>query len=256
MNKILTSNIFTNSDFNFDYSSFINNKSINEKNPNIYDYKYKSISTNNLLHKYFLGHKKISTLKDIENLYNNITVISFSFFNSNNYVEEKEKFKEKFQPFLNGTYFNGYLDILLIMREFPNEFNIFEYLNLDLYLYDMNDIRIREQKLMIIIRNNIILTLLVVATELFSLEKEGKINFYKNNTYFEKNKDEINDGYIFDDLSFLNKLIEQFKNLINEIDNSIYKIELDVEVFFLALLGYKNKAKIIKQKHFEYFKNF
>ena len=256
MNKILTSNIITNSDFNFDYSSFINNKSINEKNPNIYDYKYKSISTNNLLHKYFLGNKKISTLKDIENLYNNITVISFSFFNSNNYVEEKEKFKEKFQPFLNGTYFNGYLDILLIMREFPNEFNIFEYLNLDLYLYDMNDIRIREQKLMIIIRNNIILTLLVVATEIFFHEKEGKINFYKNNTYFEKNKDEINDGYIFDDLSFLNKLIEQFKNLINEIDNSIYKIELDVEVFFLALLGYKNKAKIIKQKHFEYFKNF
>ena len=259
MENINTSNIITNSDFSLKYSTFINNKTINEKClSNMYDNKYNSISTNNLLNKYYSGlnNKKISSLKEIEFLYENISLISICFFNNNNLNEEKYKFKQKFQQFLNGTYFNGYLDILLIIHEFPNEFNIFDYLNLDLYIYDINDTRKKEQKLMIILRNNIILSLLVVATELSFQEKEGKINFYKNNTYFEKNKEEINEGFIFYDLSFLNKLIEQFKNLIIEIDNSIYEIEFDVEVLFLALLGYKNKAKNIKQKHYDYFKNF
>ena len=259
MDNIYTSNIITNSEFSLKYSTFINNKTINDNVlSNMYDYKYNSISTNNLLNKYYSGlnNKKISSLKEIEYLYENISLISICFFNNNNLNEEKDKFKQKFQQFLNGTYFNGYLDILLIIHEFPNEFNIFDYLNLDLYIYDINDTRIKEQKLMIILRNNIILSLLVVATELYIQEKEGKINFFKNNSYFEINKDEINEGFIFDDLSFLNKLIEQFKNLIIEIDNSIYEIEFDVEVLFLALLGYKNKAKNIKQKHYDYFKNF
>ncbi len=76
MDNIYTSNIITNSEFSLKYSTFINNKTINDNVlSNMYDYKYNSISTNNLLNKYYSGlnNKKISSLNEIEFLYENIS---------------------------------------------------------------------------------------------------------------------------------------------------------------------------------------
>ena len=102
---------------------------------------------------------------------------------------------------------------------------------------------------MIITRNNIILSLLVIATELHFSELE-EYNEERNSNIPDYEKERL-----FLDLSFLNPVIEKFKCMIVEIDN-IYNTEYDVEVLFLALLGYKEKAQIIKQKHNNYFKHF
>ena len=101
---------------------------------------------------------------------------------------------------------------------------------------------------MIITRNNIILTLLVIATEYHFMEGESV-------SEGSQKEGSIQSENLFEDLSFLNPVIEKFKNLIVEADN-VYNIEYDVEVLFLALLGYKDKARIIKQKHNNYFKSF
>ena len=142
------------------------------------------------------------------------------------------------------------------MREFP-EFSLFDYINLniDTNIHELTELRKREQKLMIITRNNIILNLLVIATDIHFRELEGEIHFSRvlseNDIYANFNDNDL----LFGDLSFLKATIDQFKALIVENEN-IFNIEYDVEVLFLALLGYKDKAKIIKQKHNDYFKNF
>jgi hypothetical protein len=60
---------------------------------------------------------------------------------------------------------------------------------------------------------------------------------------------------IFSDLSFLRPHIETYKNILCERDNSI-SIEIDVDVFILTFFGYKDKAKSIMVKYYDYFKNF
>jgi hypothetical protein len=109
MNNLYTSNVSLNSHVKYELSPILNNRSIfKKKSCNIYYDKYKSISSNNLLHIYFsiLNNKKINTLIYIEYLYNNITLISISFFNnSNNNSQDKDKFKEKY----------SFLIVLIIM---------------------------------------------------------------------------------------------------------------------------------------------
>ena len=226
----------------------IGSNSINEKESN-------GFSSLNILFSSTYGQtapKTISTLSEIESLSENISVL-ISFFFSNYQDRNKiERFKKKYIHYLNG----GYSDIILIMREFP-EFSLFDYINLniDTNIHELTELRKREQKLMIITRNNIILNLLVIATDIHFRELEGEIHFSRvlseNDIYANFNDNDL----LFGDLSFLKATIDQFKALIVENEN-IFNIEYDVEVLFLALLGYKDKAKIIKQKHNDYFKNF
>ena len=148
-------------------------------------------------------------------------------------------FREKYKSLL----CNDYIDIILTMREFP-EFNILDYINFNIDFTSTMELvsekKKHEQKIMLITRNNLILTLLIVGTEKHFEEKD------ECNTPLHK-------GHLFDDLSFLKPLVEKFKSVIIENDN-IYEIEYDVEVLFLALMGYKDKARVIKQKHNNYFK--
>ena len=198
------------------------------------------------------GSKTLSTLSEIESLSENISIlISFFFYNYQD-RNKIERFKKKYTHYLNG----GYSDIILTMREFP-EFSVLDYMNLniDFNIHELTEQKKREQKLMIITRNNIILNLLVIATDIHFKEIEGELNFSRalseNDLYTNYNDNDL----LFGDLSFLKATIEQFKALVVENEN-IFNIEYDVEVLFLALLGYKDKAKIIKQKHNDYFKNF
>ena len=198
--------------------------------------------------------KIINTLSEIESLSENISIIN-SFFFSNYHERDKiENFKKKYEYYLNGTY----LDTLLIMKEFP-EFCVLDYINLNIEfnLQELSKQKKREQKLMMITRNNIILKLLVLATDIHFAEVEGDLSFSRieNNNIGINNNNYIENDLLFADLSFLQTTIEQFKTIIVENEN-ILNIEYDVEVLFLALLGYKDKAKIIKQKHNDYFKNF
>ena len=223
--------------------------SINEKESNSY------LSSNNIFFSsaYQNVPKTITTLFEIESLSENLTIL-ISFFFSNYHDRNKiEKFKKKYINYFTG----GYLDIILTMREFP-EFSILDYINLniDLNIHELSEQKIREQKLMLITRNNIILNLLIIATDIHFRELEGEINFSKVLSENQYNQPNYNDNeLLFEDLSFLTSTIEQFKALVVENEN-IFNIEYDVEILFLALLGYKDKAKIIKQKHNDYFKNF
>ena len=226
----------------------ISSNSINEKESN-------GFSSLNILFSSTYGQngvKTISTLSEIESLSENISIL-ISFFFSNYQDRNKiERFKKKYTHYLNG----GYSDIILTMREFP-EFSVLDYINLniDTNIHELSEQKKREQKLIIITRNNIILNLLVIATDIHFRELEGELNFSRalsENDYYTNYND---NDLLFGDLSFLKATIEQFKALVVENEN-IFNIEYDVEVLFLALLGYKDKAKIIKQKHNDYFKNF
>jgi hypothetical protein len=92
------------------------------------------------------------------------------------------------------------------------------------------------KKRQLTLRNNLFLRILVEATHFLS---------------------ETNERYqsIFEDLSFLMPHIEAFKNILCEQDKSD-SIEVDVEVFFLTILGFKDKAKTIVVKFYDYFKKF
>ena len=181
--------------------------------------------------------KKIKSVGDIEMISDNITLITSYFFQ--NYPDQKkvESFVDKYSIWLGG----GYLDILLTMKEFK-DFNIFDYINVTSnYNDNMSDNDKNYRKQMITIRNNIILSTIVVARELEECERNGEIDFEQSEP-------------IFNDLRFLNFMVEKFKNLIVERDN-VFDVDYDVELLFFALLGFKDKSRIIKQKFNYYFKN-
>ena len=195
--------------------------------------------------KNFYPQKKISSLLEIEVLSNNLSKIIDLYFTSHNLLKEQQIFNEKYKNFNN----NHNVLILLLMHDFPN-FNIYDYLHLKIDNNPgINKNLIREQKLMIIVRNNIILTLLIVANQLHEFEIQGEISFDMNS-----NEENDEEQLIFYDLSFLNKLIKDFKKKLIQYDN-IYNIEYDVEILFLSLLGLSDIAKTIKQKHNDYFSN-
>ena len=210
-----------------------------------------NMSINNFLSYYSQPQnapRKILSLCEIVYFESNISLINTFFFAFYHNKSKIYKYKEKYK----NLFTNNYLDILFTMKEFP-DFNIFDYLNLNL---EPSESKKRENKLMIITRNNIILNLLIIATEIHLHEEEGIIHFpriekKKTYPYFLVTENSL----LFNDLSFLNKTIEQFKNIILEEENK-YEIEYDVEILFLSLLGYKNTAKIIKQKFYDYFKIF
>jgi hypothetical protein len=119
--------------------------------------------SNNPILSGFNVPKNINNLSEIESLSENISILN-SFFFSNYHDREKiENFKKKYQYYLNGSY----LDVLLVMKEFP-EYSILDFINLNIEfnLNDLSEQKKREQKLMIITRNNIILKLLVIATDI------------------------------------------------------------------------------------------
>ena len=250
-------NVETLSDMNND-KRFINHKQsynsmylgYKRKNVNTKD-SLDNISINNFLSYYSQPQnapRKILSLSEIVYFESNISLINTFFFTFYHNKSKIHKFKEKYK----NLFTNNYVDILFTMKEFP-DFNIFDYLNLHL---ENSESKKRENKLMIITRNNIILNLLVIATEIHLHEEEGLIHFPR----IEKKKTYpyfiiTENSFLFNDLSFLNSTIEQFKNIILEEEN-IYNIEYDVEILFLSLLGYKNTSKIIKQKYYDYFKTF
>ena len=208
-------------------------------------FKHNSKSDNYHKNKKFCPQKKISSLLEIEMLSNNLSKIIDLYFTSNNLLKEQQIFNEKYKNFNN----NHNVLILLLMHDFPN-FNIYDYLHLKIDNNPrINKNLIREQKLMIIVRNNIILTLLIIANQLHEFEIQGEISFD-----IDSNEENDEDQLIFYDLSFLNKLIKDFKKKLIQYDN-IYNIEYDVEILFLSLLGLSDIAKTIKQKHNEYFSN-
>ena len=180
----------------------------------------------------------IKSLNDIEIINDNMSLIA-SYFLQNYYNQKKvENFIKNFESFLGSDY----IDILLIMREF-HDFNLLDYLNIQAkYFPNMKQKDFIQKKQMIIIRNNIILSVLIVAKELQECERTGEIDFSQNE-------------YLFEDLNFLNPLIENFKNLIIDNDNS-FQVSYEVEILFFALLGFKDKSRLIKQKFNNYIKEF
>ena len=112
--------------------------------------------------KQFLFYKKISSSKDMEKLAENISIITTKFLqNFPNYLRVVN-FRDKYRMYLNGSY----VDIILLMKEFP-EFNIFDYIG----IMALNTMSKSEKKKLIQARNNILLSILLVAKEKQLLEK-------------------------------------------------------------------------------------
>lgn len=180
---------------------------------------------------------QIQRLKELQSFESMIPKIVNSFLSNHQDQTKATLFKFRFKNHLQGSY----LDILLLLREFP-DFSIYNYIsvtsNTDIFTQDKKE----TLKLLFISRNNIILNILLIATEYHFDEINKEISFGEDN-------------YIFNDLSFLNSTIDELRNLIID-DNQAITIEYDVELFFLALLGFKELSNMIKQKHFKYFKYF
>ena len=156
--------------------------------------------------------KKIKSVGDIEMISDNITLITSYFFQ--NYPDQLkvEQFVDKYSVWLGG----GYLDILLTMKEF-RDFNIFDYINITTTYNDkLTENELKHKKQIITIRNNIVLSTIVVARELEECERNGEIDFEQNEP-------------IFNDLRFLSSMVEKFKNLIIERDN-VFDVDYDVEL--------------------------
>ena len=247
--------------------------------------------------KPFLFLKKITSSKEMETLGEDISIISKKFIESFPISSRIENFQNKYKNHLNGSY----VDIVLLIKEFP-EFNIFDYLG----IVTFNNMTNTEKKKLFQARNNILLSILLVAKqnqlfERISLsKKKNNTNLYNkpiksskfkfnntvqpilnnNNNSNNNNKDET----IFQNLNFLNNIADNIKKLLidensvecvssnissplvrkhfseNKLNKTNSNEDLDydyeVELFFLALLDYKDKARVIKQKNIYYFNNF
>lgn len=164
----------------------------------------------------------------MEILEENIYLVRKKFFEKSENIRKEELFREKYAELgVEGSY----IEILLLMKEFP-EFNLFDYMNVDLSSYSKSKV---NKKKLAVIRNNIFLRVLIEASLAFS--------------------DRRDDMALFEDLSFLRPHIEAFKNILCERDR-LFTLEIDVEVFFLSILGYKDKALAIVIKFYDYFNNF
>lgn len=182
--------------------------------------------------------KKINSVTDLENIANNISIIVNYFLDNYPNQERVQVFFGRYGSFLS----KNFIDVLLIMREF-SDFSIFDFLQISTaYNETLSQKEIEDKRKMICIRNNILLSILIIAKELEVCEKEGEIDFEQKEP-------------LFFDLRFLNPFIEKFKNLIIENDNK-FQVSYEVEVFFFAILGFKDKSRIIKQKFNQYFKDF
>ena len=251
--------------------------------------------------KQFLFYKKITSSKDMERLGEDISIIAKKFLqNFPNYLRVVN-FRNKYRYFLNGSY----IDMVLIMKEFP-EFNIFDYIGI-MTLSSMTNL---EKKKLFQARNNILLSILIIAKERQLLEK-SLVNKNMNNSINTVNNDIINkfqieencisliypikqidnnknqEEGIFQNLNFLNNLADDIKMLIidessndcihhsssplkklsrkhdkiiynnsNNSDDDKFEFDYEIELFFLALLDFKDKARAIKQKYNYYFLNF
>ena len=247
--------------------------------------------------KPFLFLKKITSSKEMETLGEDISIISKKFIENFPISSRIENFQNKYKNHLNGSY----VDIVLLIKEFP-EFNIFDYLG----IVTFNNMTNTEKKKLFQARNNILLSILLVAKqnqlfERISLsKKKNSTNLYNkpiksskfkfnntvqpilnnNNNSNNNNKDET----IFQNLNFLNNIADNIKKLLidensvecvssnissplvrkhfseNKLNKTNSNEDLDydyeVELFFLALLDYKDKARVIKQKNIYYFNNF
>jgi hypothetical protein len=142
-----------------------------------------------------------------------------------------DNFRQKYFKILNGSY----LDLLLLMKEYQ-EFNIFDYINQDTNLYNIDEGNRGQtiRKKFLALRNNLFLRIIIEASYIYSNTNE---------------KSKI----MLDDLSYLKPHIEIFKNIICDRDK-MDTLEIDVEVFFLTILGYKEKARSIVVKFYDYFK--
>jgi hypothetical protein len=177
-----------------------------------------------------INKKSFMNIINLEGVEENINLIRTKYFEKGENLLKAEEFREKYHKFLNG----GYLDLLLLMKEYP-DFNIFDYINADMSLYHDEGTKTKlMRKKMLTQQNNLFLRVLIEASQFY--------NNYKNNM-------------ILDDMSFLKPHIDIFKNMMCEREKSD-TLEIDVEVFFLSILGYKEKAKTIVVKFYDYFKKF
>ena len=241
--------------------------------------------------KNFLLYKRITTYIEMEKLGINISEISNKFLENFPNEEKVKNFKNKYQLYLNGNY----NDIVLLIKDFP-EFNIYDYIGvynqINLNKTDKKKlIQARNNILLsILIAGKQIQILEKKFKKNLSVNSSEKIENKQNSndeensfTLFNLQKNKKEKISEFQNLNFLNPIADDIKMFIIE-DNGIefpnnslispkkkkindskisincvkedLKYDYEVEVFFLALLNYKSKSNVIKQKNNLYFRNF
>ena len=172
---------------------------------------------------------------DIDVIHNDVSYIVNLFLDKNNNLQKVKEFRNLYGHI--SKIYSGYIYLLLLMKEFNISFNIFIYLNLpyDSLNNNLSKEKIEKQNNIISKRNNIILTLFIMAQKL------------------------INQDIIIEDLpkfkesdfEFLHIVLVHFKNLLLD---GRYKISYEVEILILTLLGHKNIAESVLLKYNSYFK--
>ncbi len=151
----------------------------------------------------------------------NIIIIINSFLDKHPNRYKSEKFKAEFLNLEDFNNINFYEILYDVMKEF-SDFNIFDFFNNN-YILPLNEKQKQDAINYYSIRNNIFLRILI----------ECKIND--------------------DEISYLDKHVEKFVKINLE---NVVQIDIDLDYFFLNLLGYKDKGKQFILKNLDYFKYF
>ena len=179
--------------------------------------------------EFFLGQKIDMDLINI-----NISILA-SYFKS---IYPDQLRMKKFNDEFKDKKIEGYEEILLLMKEFP-DFNIFDYLN----IYSGNTFFLTKEKQEernknICKRNNIILSLLIEHEYLKEKEDKGILEYRKNMKMFQRTE-------------FLFPLLENFKTILIHLNQN--EIAFEVEVLIFALLDYYEYAEFVYKCHIKYF---
>lgn len=161
---------------------------------------------------------------NIANFDENIPIIINTFLDKYHNSFKVEKFRTEIlhaKEMKNEEPPSYYEYLYDVIKEFA-DFNIFDFFTTN-YILPLTEKQKQEATNYYSIRNNIFLRILI----------ECKIND--------------------DEISYLDKHIDTFVKLNLE---NVVQIDIDIDLFFLNLLGYKDKGKQFILKNLDYFKNF
>ena len=172
---------------------------------------------------------------DIDLIHNDVSILVNQYLDNNQNNALVEVFKKKYSSLI--ELYSGYIYLILLMKEF-SDFDIVNYLIIPYYIADLSKNQDFKRNKMICKRNNIFLSIIIIANKL-----KNKEITHECLPIFNEN-----------DFEFIETLVEKFKNIL--LDNGNFNISYEVEIVLLTLLNYKTVAESILLKYNSYYKDF
>ena len=170
---------------------------------------------------------------DIDLIHNDVSILVNQYLDNYQNNVQVELFKKKYSSLI--ELYSGYIYLILLMKEFP-DFDIINYLVIPYGITDLSKNKSGKRNKMICKRNNIFLSIIIIANKLKKKEITNEL------------LQEFNEN----DFEFIETLVEKFKNVL--LDNGNIRISYEVEIVLLSLLNYKTIAESILLKYNSYCK--